>query len=112
MRFTFHLEWFKCVQVKRSGSSHPVVQAHSLNTELNVGTRFLLEAPSATGSIGTRGFKAAGLANYATFFNDETTSATVAPISDGVGAMKTPQFFRISTFSGADSPNAEIIAPA
>jgi len=43
MRFTFHLEWLKCVQVKRSGSSHPVVQAHPLNTELNVGTRFLLE---------------------------------------------------------------------
>ena len=38
--------------------------------------------------------------------------AIVDPISDGVSAIVTPQFFKMSTFSAADSPNAETIAPA
>ena len=36
----------------------------------------------------------------------------VSPISDGVAAMVTPTSRRISTFSLALSPNAEMMAPA
>lgn len=38
--------------------------------------------------------------------------ATVSPIAAGVGAIVTPKSKSISTFSAADSPEAEIIAPA
>src|SRR6056297_759750 len=38
--------------------------------------------------------------------------ATVSPKADGVGTMVTPELLRISTFSCADSPKAETIAPA
>jgi len=38
--------------------------------------------------------------------------AMVSPIADGVGAMVTPKSCNISTFSAADSPEDEIIAPA
>src|SRR6056297_922917 len=41
-----------------------------------------------------------------------TICATVSPKADGVGTMATPASFRISTFSCADSPKAETIAPA
>jgi len=38
--------------------------------------------------------------------------ATVSPMVEGFGATKTPAFSRISTFSWADSPKAEMMAPA
>src|SRR5262249_53186716 len=53
-----------------------------------------------------------GRNDQATFLSRPRTCATLEPISDGVGAMVTPQPCRISTFSAADSPNAETIAPA
>jgi hypothetical protein len=41
-----------------------------------------------------------------------STSRIVVPSSAGVGAIVTPASRRISTFSGALSPKAEMIAPA
>ena len=41
-----------------------------------------------------------------------TIFATTPPNDEGVGTMVTPASPRISTFSCADSPNAETIAPA
>jgi hypothetical protein len=41
-----------------------------------------------------------------------STSRIVEPSSAGVGAIVTPASRRISTFSGALSPKAEMIAPA
>src|SRR5262245_16234420 len=40
------------------------------------------------------------------------TRATVVPSSDGLGATMTPASWRISTFSSALSPKAEMMAPA
>lgn len=52
------------------------------------------------------------LARYAAFVRPHITLATTSPKEAGVGTMTTPASFRISTFSCADSPKAEIIAPA
>lgn len=41
-----------------------------------------------------------------------STSATVAPMADGVGLIITPSSFSMATFSAALSPAEEIIAPA
>ena len=41
-----------------------------------------------------------------------TIFATVSPKAEGVGTMDTPASFRISTFSCADSPKADTMAPA
>lgn len=49
---------------------------------------------------------------YAAFFVRSSVSATTSPKDEGVGTMMTPASFRISTFSCADSPKAEMMAPA
>ncbi len=53
-----------------------------------------------------------GFATQAALFMVDNTSTTVSPKDDGVGTIVTPAPFRISTFSWADSPKAEMIAPA
>lgn len=60
---------------------------------------------------GTR-HQQAGLCNQAALVMAANTSATVSPNEDGVGTIVTPAPLRISTFSWADSPKAEMIAPA
>ena len=50
--------------------------------------------------------------DQAAFLRLARTWATVEPISDGLGAMVTPAALRISTFSAADSPNDDTMAPA
>src|SRR3569832_1706185 len=70
----------------------------------------LLDRParSRSGEANGRGFQD-GVAPYAAC---PRTVATVEPISAGVGAMATPTSRRISTFSLALSPKAEMMAPA
>jgi len=45
-------------------------------------------------------------------YKSANTLATVSPIAEGVGAMVTPSSLSLATFSSADSPDEEIIAPA
>lgn len=56
--------------------------------------------------------KLSGWTDYAAFFVRASVSATTSPKEAGVGTITTPASFRISTFSCADSPKAEMIAPA
>ena len=60
--------------------------------------------------LGGRGGGAQNL--YAASPSRSSTCATVAPMLDGSGATVTPAFSRITTFSCALSPKAEMIAPA
>lgn len=56
--------------------------------------------------------KPSGWTDQAAFFVRASVSATTSPKEAGVGTMTTPASLRISTFSCADSPKAEMIAPA
>ncbi|SEF85822.1 hypothetical protein SAMN05216334_11258 [Nitrosomonas ureae] len=71
--------------------------------------------PTALGKQKTRKYQSPGfyfINNYNYDHNFASTSATVCPISDGVGQIVTPSSFSIATFSAALSPAEEMIAPA
>jgi len=80
--------------------------------EISIFSRLGSHASTTSNSGGHRQTQAHGPAIQAALFMTDNTSATVSPNEDGVGTIVTPALFKSSTFSCADSPKAEMIAPA